>query len=97
MIVSENGEKKMVLGRIKSWFKKPKLILSGVPISQRITRRQEFPEAWIPTGSIYLFKTSNLKKGSIYGDNIMLMETESEININSLEDWNKAEELCKEL
>ena len=91
MIVSDNDQKRMVVGKIKSWFKKPKLILSGIPISKRITRRQDFPETWLPTGSIYLFKTSNLKKGSIYGDKILLMETSGEININTQEDWDEAE------
>lgn len=95
MIISENNQKKMVLGRIKSWFKKDKLILSGVPISQRITRRQEFPDAFIPDGAIYLFKTENLKKENLYGDRVMLLETEGTININTPEDFLEAEKLCK--
>lgn len=91
MIINEQGNKSMVLGKIKSWFKKPKIILSGIPLSQRITRRQDFPDAWVPTGSIYLFKTSNLKNGSIYGNQTMLLETESTPNINTQEDWDLAE------
>lgn len=70
-----------------------KRMASGSPISNRITMRQRFPEAWIPTGSIYLFKTENLKKGSLYGEDVMLLETEPELNINCVEDWEKAEEL----
>lgn len=73
----------------KTW-KEPSL--SGFPISHRITQRQENPIAWVPTGSIYLFKTKNLEGGSIYGKEIMLLETEPQININSQKDWNKAEE-----
>lgn len=66
--------------------------MSGYPISKRMTHRQHFPEAWVPTGSIYLFKTSNLTKGSIYGDQVMLLETEGNININSEEDFKLCEE-----
>lgn len=65
---------------------------NGSPISQRVTRRQEFPEAYTPTGSIYLFKTKNLESGSLYGDRVMLLETESEININGPDDWDLAEQ-----
>lgn len=68
---------------------------NGSPISQRITRRQEFPEAYTPTGSIYLFKTKNLESGSLYGERVMLLETESEININGPEDWEAAESTIK--
>lgn len=64
---------------------------NGSPISQRVTRRQEFPEAYTPTGSIYLFKTGNLETGSLYGTRVMLLETESDININGPEDWAIAE------
>ena len=68
---------------------------SGAKIAQRITQRQSFPEAWVPTGSLYLFKTSNLEKGSIYGNETMLVETSSTININSPDDWGEAEKLIK--
>lgn len=63
---------------------------NGSPVSNRVTRRQESPEAFVPTGSLYIFKTSNLEKGSFYGDKVMLFESESSININSQEDWNEA-------
>ncbi len=69
---------------------------NGSPISQRLSRRQEFPEAWIPTGSIYIFKTSNLGKGNIYGENTMILETEPTININSQEDWDLVEKYLNE-
>lgn len=64
---------------------------NGSPISQRITRRQGHGEAWIPTGSIYLFKTSNLEKGSFYGERPMVIEVEPDININDQSDWEEAE------
>ena len=68
---------------------------TGVPISQRLTRRQSYPEAWIPSGSIYLFKTSNLEKGNLYGANTTILETEETININSQEDFLEAEAWLK--
>ena len=68
----------------------------GIHLSQRITRRQLHKEAFVPTGSIYLFKVSNLEKGSIYGEKTLLLETEPEININSLQDWKKADKIIKQ-
>ena len=69
-----------------------KKMASGVPISKRLTRRQDFPEAYIPDGSIYLFKASNLQEGSIYGKEVMLYENEGTLNINTEEDWSLAEQ-----
>ena len=88
--------------KIKGWFTGKKYIgpnLSGYPISQRMTQRQDLPQAWLPTGSIYLFKANVLRtKGNMYGDNVMLLETESEININTPEEWVEAEnELSKKV
>lgn len=71
-----------------------KKMATGVPISKRLTRRQDFLEAWTPTGSIYLFKASNLEQGNFYGKEVSLLETEPQININSQADWEKAEKLC---
>lgn len=70
--------------------------LQGYPISQRLTHRQNFPDAWIPDGSIYLFKASNLREGSIYGERVMLLETEGTPNLNTLEDWELAEQKINE-
>ncbi len=72
-----------------------KKMATGVPIAKRLTRRQDFPEAFVPDGSIYLFKTENLKNGSLYGEEVMLLQTEGTININSLEDWEQAEKICQ--
>jgi len=63
---------------------------NGAPISQRSARRQDFPIAYLPTGSIYLFRTKNLKTGSFYSEKIALLETEPEININDFNDFEKA-------
>lgn len=79
--------------KLASYFTGKKFVgpnLSGYPISQRITRRQDLPQCWLPTGSIYALKTENLKKGSIYGDRVMLLETEPQVNINDQSDFDKA-------
>ena len=80
--------------KIKSWFtgKKYVMNLSGFPISQRMTRRQDLPQAWLPTGEIYAFKPENLKKGSIYGNETLLYECEGSLNLNTLDDWSQAEQ-----
>lgn len=69
----------------------------GVPVSQRITRRQDHPECWIPDGSVYAFKSENLRKGSIYGENIMLLENEGSLNINDPSDWEQGEEYANQI
>jgi len=105
-MILENSHSKIMMFRklmtlkekIVSWMVGKKFIgpnLNGYPISQRMIRRQDFPQAWIPDGSIYLFKTENLKNGSIYGETVMLLESEGSININAPDDWIKAEEYLK--
>ncbi len=69
---------------------------NGAPISQRITDRQSNPDCWVPDGAIYLFKVSNLSKGSLYGDKTMLLEGEGSVNINSPEDFALAEKIYEE-
>lgn len=64
----------------------------GRPIKDRIIRRQDFPEAFTPTGAVYIFKMSNLKNGSMYGDRVKLIETSPTININTEEDFSEAEQ-----
>ena len=93
VIIETPGGKGMIMGKLKSIFSKTKYTkpsLSGVPISQRLTDRQSFPTAWIPIGSIYLFKVENLKKGSLYGESVMLLENEGTININDESDFQEA-------
>ena len=70
--------------------------LAGFPISKRMTRRQDLPQCYLPTGDIYLFKASNLARGSFYGENVMLLECEPSININTEGDWISAEEYLKQ-
>jgi CMP-N-acetylneuraminic acid synthetase len=105
-MIMENKDNKIVIFRklirlkekLESLFTGKKFVgplLSGFPISQRMIRRQDLPQTWIPDGSIYLFKTENLLKGSMYGERVLLLETGGTINLNTLEDWNKLEEKIK--
>ena len=100
MIVENKMLFRKLIGLKEKWFNRKKFIgpsLSGYPISQRMTRRQDMPTCWLPTGEIYLFRSDNLKSGSIYGNRVMLLENEPSININNLEDFEKAELCLKQI
>lgn len=60
-----------------------------------IPRRQDLPKAYHRDGSIYITKVSVLKQGSFYGDSMAYIESDPEwyVNIDTLYDWNRAEEL----
>jgi N-acylneuraminate cytidylyltransferase len=63
-----------------------------------ITRRQNLPEAFIRDGAIYLTKIEVLlNQNSLYGNSIAYTESNAEahINIDTQEDWAKAELLLK--
>lgn len=68
---------------------------SGAPVKNRIRRRQDYNRAFHPTGSFYIFRPENLKNGSIYGNDVQLYLTDEQVNINSREDWEKAELAAK--
>lgn len=70
---------------------------TGEKIKDRLIRRQLFPNAYLPTGSLYIFKTDNLKNGNIYGDHQSIFITEKTININSESDFKEAESFLKNL
>ena len=62
--------------------------------SEIITRRQELPPAYYRDGSIYLVKTEVLlKKRSLYGERIAFSLSENDVfvNIDTMEDWERAE------
>lgn len=72
------------------------LMASGVPVKERITRRQDHRPAYTPNGSMYVFKTKNLEQGNFYGDKVGIYEVKDEgVNINDGSDWAKAEEIAK--
>jgi CMP-N,N'-diacetyllegionaminic acid synthase len=65
-----------------------------------ISRRQELPTAYYRDGSIYITKTDViLNQNSLYGKSISYIESDPElyVNIDTLEDWEKAEMMAKKL
>ncbi|OIV43174.1 cytidylyltransferase domain-containing protein [Flavobacterium johnsoniae] len=63
-----------------------------------ISRRQELPTTYHRDGNIYITKTKVLLENkSLYGESIAFIESDPEfyINIDTLEDWEKAEEIVR--
>ncbi|MEM6718805.1 MAG: acylneuraminate cytidylyltransferase family protein [Bacteroidota bacterium] len=63
-----------------------------------ITRRQELPKAYHRDGSIYITKTKVLmEENSLYGNSLSYIVSDKKyyVNIDTLEDWEKATELAK--
>lgn len=59
-----------------------------------ISRRQDLPNSYYRDGSIYLIKSNIiLEENTMYGDKITFCESsgEADINIDTVEDWKKAE------
>ncbi|WP_055435388.1 cytidylyltransferase domain-containing protein [Lacinutrix algicola] len=65
---------------------------------QIISRRQDLPKTYHRDGSIYLTKIDVILKGnSLFGDSIsyVVSNRETHVNIDTIEDWEKAETICK--
>lgn len=65
-----------------------------------ITRRQDLPKSFFRDGSIYITKSEViLNQSSLYGNKISYIENDIKyyVNIDTLSDWEKAEELVKTL
>lgn len=63
-----------------------------------ISRRQDLPKAYHRDGLIYITKTEVLKKQqSLYGDTLafIISPPEFNVNIDTLEDWEKAENMLQ--
>lgn len=62
-----------------------------------ISRRQDLPQAYHRDGAIYLSKTSCIESGSFFGDTLSyaISDSSNYVNIDTLDDWNKAESLLK--
>lgn len=79
-----------------------KLFVTGEPIRKRVLRRQELPGAYTNNGAIYLFKTQLLfdsVEPNLYGEKaaVYFMDDKYNITIDTFADWNRAEELLKNL
>ncbi|WP_268035026.1 acylneuraminate cytidylyltransferase family protein [Algoriphagus sp. PAP.12] len=63
-----------------------------------ITRRQALPKAYFRDGSIYLTKASVILNGSLYGEKMSFLKNDPAfyINIDTQEDWIKAENWLRE-
>ncbi|MCE6988669.1 cytidylyltransferase domain-containing protein [Dyadobacter sp. CY323] len=73
------------------------LITPVIPDKRLTSRRQDLPETYYRDGRIYISKTSLIKQGTFLGGKIYGMLTnEIDINIDTLEDWKKAEMYVKE-
>ncbi|TVZ54862.1 N-acylneuraminate cytidylyltransferase [Lutibacter sp. Hel_I_33_5] len=65
--------------------------------SEIISRRQELPKAYHRDGSIYITKTTVIKnQKSLYGKTIAYIESPKSlyVNIDTIEDWYKAEDMA---
>ncbi|MCH3881944.1 MULTISPECIES: acylneuraminate cytidylyltransferase family protein [Tenacibaculum] len=65
-----------------------------------IPQRQKLPKAYYRDGSIYITKTSVLKEqNTLFGDSISYIESskENHVNIDTVEDWERAEKIVKNL
>lgn len=63
-----------------------------------IKRRQDLPDAYIRDGAIYITKSEVLlEQNSLYGSSISYIESDPawHVNIDTMADWKKAEELVK--
>ena len=63
-----------------------------------ISRRQDLPKAYHRDGSIYLTKSNTiLNDNSLFGNSIAytISNRETHVNIDTIEDWKKAEAICK--
>jgi CMP-N,N'-diacetyllegionaminic acid synthase len=64
-----------------------------------IGRRQDLPKAYFRDGSVYITKTSVIKKGTFFGNSIAYIESNPtfHVNIDTMQDWAKAEKLLSQI
>ncbi|MDN3204743.1 cytidylyltransferase domain-containing protein [Algoriphagus sediminis] len=64
-----------------------------------ISRRQDLPPAYFRDGGLYLTKTGILRQNTLYGNKIgyVFGEKEKHVNLDTMEDWNAAEELAAKI
>lgn len=63
-----------------------------------ISRRQELPKAFYRDGALYITKMKYIKEGTFYGSNMGYIESNPDlhVNIDTLSDWEKAEEIVNQ-
>jgi N-acylneuraminate cytidylyltransferase len=60
-------------------------------------RRQELRPAYHREGSVYVTRTSVLRGGSLYGTRLLTVDVEGPtVNIDTLDDWDRAEQMAAE-
>jgi N-acylneuraminate cytidylyltransferase len=100
----ENYDSLMTVQKVPNEFNPAQVIVltslglkmaDGRQISNRITRRQEYPNSYVTSQGIYILKMSNLKNVSLYGKRTMLLECDKSLDINTEEDFKEAEEYLK--
>ncbi|TDE11602.1 acylneuraminate cytidylyltransferase family protein [Dyadobacter psychrotolerans] len=60
-----------------------------------ITRRQDLPEVWYRDGQVYIATIEQIKKDALLGGKMVGFENENgpDINIDTIEDWELAEQI----
>jgi CMP-N-acetylneuraminic acid synthetase len=61
-------------------------------------RRQDLPPAYHRDGSVYLTRWDVVRSGSLYGERtaMCLVDDEVWINVDTLDDWQRAEQLMRQ-
>ncbi|MCZ4318527.1 acylneuraminate cytidylyltransferase family protein [Aequorivita viscosa] len=75
-------------------------LISAVGDKEIIKRRQDLPPAFIRDGAIYITKTEVvLKQNTLFGDGISYIQSNHKtyVNIDTMEDWENAEKIAKNL
>ena len=66
---------------------------------QIVSRRQDLPKTYHRDGAIYITKTEVIEQNSFFGNKTGFIDTTEDphVNLDTMEDWKKAEELIKKL
>lgn len=75
-------------------------IFTGEKFSQIVRRRQDLPKTYTRNGAIYLVNAARLldpTEENLYGNHVAayIMKPEESVNIDTMEDWEKAEQILK--
>ncbi|MBM4002646.1 MAG: acylneuraminate cytidylyltransferase family protein [Planctomycetes bacterium] len=74
-----------------------RLFCGGAP-GDVVRRRQDLPPTYIRNGAIYATRTETVLRGSLYGERCLAYEMPAELhlNIDTWEDWQRAEALLEQ-